>query len=277
LSDGGDIVTPTRIRATLPVVLALATLFVVLAGRPWAFPDGRAGVAQHQSGCSCHSPDPSAGVSVSIQGPNAVAPGSTNSYTVTVSGPAGTQGGFDLESTGGTFIPGTGNKVLTGDLVHANPNSRSWTFQWTAPATAGTAQWYAVGLAADGSGTEDGDQWNFYGGAVSTPFTIQVNSLIGMDEPRVMRAQLGTPMPNPSREGMAVAYRMPMRAMAELSVIDARGARVCVLESGTRDSGMHMARWDGRGADGERVRPGVYFLCLRTRGEMHTTRILRTE
>jgi hypothetical protein len=59
-------------------------------------------------------------------------------------------------------------------MTHSNDTARSWTFTWTAPATAGAASFYAVGLAADGDGTPNGDSWNWYGDAVNTAFAITV-------------------------------------------------------------------------------------------------------
>ena len=142
---------------------------------------GRTGVSTSANGCSCHgsSPNANGAVSASLTGPQTVLAGSLSNYTISVAGaPSGAAGGFNLKADGGTFTAGTGNKVSNGELTHSNNSSRSWSFKWTAPAIAGTYRFWAVGMTSNGSGT-GGDSWNWYGGTVSTPFTITVGAPIG--------------------------------------------------------------------------------------------------
>jgi len=139
---------------------------------------GRTGVSTSASGCNCHgsTPNASGAVTVSITGPQTVAAGSTNAYTISVSGgPSGTKGGFDLSANGGTLVAGTGSKVSGSELTHSNNSQRIWSFTWTAPATAGSYGFAAVGMASNGSGT-GGDSWDWYGDAAAAPFAIVVES-----------------------------------------------------------------------------------------------------
>lgn len=162
--------SPRFIGAFLTAGLALWAAHLLADG------SGRTGVSTSSNGCSCHgsSPNANGAVTVSVTGPQAVVAGTINDYTIAVSGgPSGTTGGFDLSASGGTFTAGTGNKVSGGDLTHSNNSRRSWSFRWTAPATAGTYRFAAVGLASNGSGS-GGDSWNWYGGAAASPFTITV-------------------------------------------------------------------------------------------------------
>lgn len=162
---------PALLGATLSVCMALWATYLLADG------SGRTGVSTSSSGCSCHgsSPNANGAVTVTITGPQAVVAGATSSYTLSVAGgPSGTTGGFDLSTNGGTLVAGTGSKLSGGELTHANNSRRSWSFQWTAPATAGTYRFAAVGLASNGSGSS-GDSWNWYGGAAATPFSITVS------------------------------------------------------------------------------------------------------
>jgi hypothetical protein len=137
---------------------------------------GKTGYSSSSSGCSCHgsSPNGAGAVTVSITGPQSVMAGSVSSYTVAVTGgPTGTTGGFDLSSNGGTFTAGTGDKVSSGEMTHSSNARRSWSFTWTAPATAGTYRFVAIGLSSNGNGSS-GDSWNWYGGAAGSPFNITV-------------------------------------------------------------------------------------------------------
>jgi hypothetical protein len=140
---------------------------------------GRTGGSTSTTGCSCHSSSPNTGgaVTVSITGPQTVQTGSTSAFTISVTGgPSGTTGGFNLSADGGTFTAGAGNKVSSGQLTHSDGTRRSWSFQWTAPASSGTYHFYAVGQPTNGSGT-GGDSWNWYGGAAGTAFTITVDAV----------------------------------------------------------------------------------------------------
>ena len=166
------VVRPGLFGTVLTVSLALWAAYLLADG------SGRTGVATSTSGCSCHgsSPNAAGAVTVAISGPQAVVAGSTNSYTISATGgPAGTTGGFDLNTNGGTLVAGTGSRVSGSDLTHSNNSRRSWTFTWTAPATAGSFRFAAVGLSSNGSGS-GGDSWNWYGGSTGAPFTITVGA-----------------------------------------------------------------------------------------------------
>jgi hypothetical protein len=139
---------------------------------------GRTGKAQSANGCNCHGSTHSTGVTVTITGPQTVAPSSKHSYTVSVSGGPTVLGGFNLKTAAGTLTAGPNTTVSGLEVTHSNGFERSWTFDWTAPATVGTQNFYAIAVAADGSGDEAGDEWNWYGGAVNTAFAISVNTIV---------------------------------------------------------------------------------------------------
>ena len=169
-----------RINLTVMVV-TLVTL--AWAGYLAANSGGRVGVCESANGCNCHGPDPNGNgdVTVSITGPQDVQVGSTNSYMISVSGgPAGTTGGFNLCTSEGTLIPGTGNEESQGELTHSNGNNRSWTFEWTAPGTETVASFTAVAMSTNDGGTS-GDSWNWYGDAVGTGFDIAVTATVPTD------------------------------------------------------------------------------------------------
>ena len=166
------VVTPELFAAILTSSITLWAAYLLADG------SGRTGVATSSSGCSCHGSTPNAAgaVSVTITGPQTVLAGSTSSYTLSVAGgPAGTTGGFDLNANGGTLVAGTGSRVSGSDLTHSNNSRRSWSFTWTAPATAGNYRFAGIGMASNGSGS-GGDSWNWYGGAAAAPFTITVGA-----------------------------------------------------------------------------------------------------
>ncbi|MBK8975872.1 MAG: hypothetical protein IPM29_08085 [Planctomycetes bacterium] len=114
-----------------------------------------------------------------------LAAGETVPVTLQVSGgPSGTRGGFAAENTGGAFVAGTGTRINTSGragqyAAHSNNSSRSWSFQYTAPATAGDYRVYAVGMASSGS-SSNGDVIAFNGSVGTatqgTPVYVGVNA-----------------------------------------------------------------------------------------------------
>ncbi len=83
-------------------------------------------------------------------------------------------------------------------------------------------------------------------------------------------------MPNPFRSSTRVAYVLPAEAPVQLAVYDIAGRRVALLVDGMQPEGGHEAVWDGRGDDGTRAAPGIYFLRLVAGAETRTVKALLT-
>ncbi len=254
----------------------LAAVLTLGAGTAFADANGRTGRAQSATGCSCHGSQ-SAAVTVTITGPQNVQVASTHSYTVTVSGgPASTAGGFDLKVSGGTLTAGANNSVSGTEVTHTNPNSRSWTFTWTAPATAGTQNFWAVAVAADNGGDEGGDPWNWYGGALNTAFPITVSSSTGV-ESGPSRTWLAPPWPNPVSGSARVAFSLASPGRARLELLDTQGRRVATLANGELPAGRQDFVWAVRSDAGARVAPGTYFLKLTAPDQQLSKRVTVVE
>ena len=65
--------------------------------------------------------------------------------------------------------------------------------------------------------------------------------------------------PNPFNPATTLAYTLDRRSPVRLTVYDASGRLLRVLEEGTRDAGTHQAIWDGRDDEGRPLPSGVYF------------------
>ena len=114
--------------------------------------------------CGCHG-GASSSTSVSLSGqPSSYVPGQSYTLTVTVSNSqiSGTNGGFSLDASSGTFSnPGSNAKLDSGKVTHSNKNARSWTVDWTAPSSgSGTINFDVVGNAVNGASGNNGDAWN---------------------------------------------------------------------------------------------------------------------
>ena len=102
---------------------------------------------QTGSDCTtCHNSPNGGPPTVTLSGPTTIAPGATGDYTFTITPAAGsdqTQGGFNVSVNSGTLIAGTGSQLSGVELTHDGPmagaGTLSWSFQWTAPASPGTA------------------------------------------------------------------------------------------------------------------------------------------
>lgn len=255
-----------------PWVLLAASL-VLGAGAVSADVNGRTGKAQSTTGCSCHGTTRTSSVTTTITGPQSVTTGSTNQYTVSVTGGfAGTQGGFGLKASGGTLTAGANNQVSGTEVTHMDANSRSWTFSWTAPATAGTQNFWAIAQVVDGGLDTSGDMWNWFGGVVNTPFAIAVTSAAGVgDSPSL--GWLAPPSPNPCVTGSRISFSLASAASVQLDVLDASGRRVRTLARGALPAGGQSVNWDRRSDGGSRVPAGVYFVHLSTPQHGFTTRL----
>jgi hypothetical protein len=91
-------------------------------------------------------------------------------------------------------------------------------------------------------------------------------------------AWLGPPAPNPGRDARAIRFALPAEMPVSLRLFDARGGRVATLLDGdVRRAGQHLLAWSGRGARGERLPSGVYFLRLQagSRDEMRRLCVIR--
>lgn len=265
--------TFTRTQTRIAVSAIFAAALLIGAGQVLADNTGRTGRTQSTTGCSCHGSTQTPGVTVAITGPQAVITGSTNPYTVTVSGgPVSPSGGFNLKGSGGTFVAGANNHVAGLEVTHSIGTLRSWTFSWTAPATAGPQNFLAIALAADGGDDTSADEWNYYGGAMNTQFVINVAAAAGVgDTPSL--TWIAPPLPNPCRNGTRISFSLADAGNVQLTLMDAAGRRVRTLASGTMAAGRQSVPWDGRMEDGARAAAGVYFVRLTTPQRELSTRI----
>jgi len=70
--------------------------------------------------------------------------------------------------------------------------------------------------------------------------------------------------PNPADQAIAIRFAVPHDQAVTLEVFDAAGRRLRTLVDAVIPRGDHVQRWDGLGSDGGRLRPGTYFVRLRT-------------
>jgi hypothetical protein len=75
-------------------------------------------------------------------------------------------------------------------------------------------------------------------------------------------------MPNPFRTALGFSVVLPAPSDLEVGVFDLGGRRVTTLHRGVAAAGQHAFQWDGRDANGAKVRGGVYFVRARAAGQL---------
>jgi len=141
---------------------------------------GRSGNPATNGGTTCNScHNGGTAPTVTIAGPSTVAPLSSNTYALKISGGQEIAGGLDVSATSGTLgVTDIGTQLLSGEITHDNPRnaaadgSVTFTFQWTAPSSAGSATLYAAGNSVDLSGSSSGDR----AGTASKAITVASTS-----------------------------------------------------------------------------------------------------
>lgn len=118
--------------------------------------------------------------------------------------------------------------------------------------------------------TPDGAYLVGYGADIVAPygkrgFLIHTDrALVGVEPsptPAPARVALAA-SPNPSRHGTSFSVTLGAAGRARLGIYDASGRLVRQVLDGERGAGTHHIAWDGRDADGQAVRAGVYFTRL---------------
>lgn len=174
------------------MILAVAGLSIsVLTGSSSGFMGNNTGMPGTGTCANCHGPLNSGGISLTGFPAN-YSPGTT--YTITVSiNQASNANGFQgviidgSNNSSGSFTSGAGSQTtnMGGNqlIVHTAPNTTgSWTFDWTAPATAaGTLTFYLVGNAANGNNISDPGDIIYSANFTSQPAAVVTASVTDYD------------------------------------------------------------------------------------------------
>jgi C1A family cysteine protease len=85
---------------------------------------------------------------------------------------------------------------------------------------------------------------------------------------------LRAPEPNPSARSFLLEFELSDAVPVDFSVYDVSGRCVAVLAAGILEAGPHSIRW-APGSDGwPEVPPGLYFVRLASRYELHTAKVI---
>jgi hypothetical protein len=80
---------------------------------------------------------------------------------------------------------------------------------------------------------------------------------------------------NPFVTSTDLTFRLDRPGPTRVRVIDVRGREVATLLNESRDTGVHVVRWDGRDRGGRQVPAGVYFVSVETDAGESSRKVIR--
>jgi hypothetical protein len=81
-------------------------------------------------------------------------------------------------------------------------------------------------------------------------------------------------VPNPFNPSTRISYSLDREHTVTITIYDATGRRVRVLDEGRQSPGTHGVEWDGRGESGRSLASGVYFYTLRAGSATRTRKMV---
>ncbi len=143
-------------------------------------------------------------------------------------------------------------------VAEHQPNSGAWDWHPT------------VGASAARVRVVSRDSTGVTGASTSEAFAIEARVV-----PLPAVVAFANPTPNPSAEAVVFAFELPVASRVHVGVRDAAGRLVRTLVDAPFAAGSASTSWDGRDAEGGRVRPGIYFVRCEAGGRSFTRRVVR--
>ena len=157
----------------------------------------------------------------------------------------------------------TGAGGVLDTLAIGLPNSPPFSWLVTGPVTSDAFMKVVARDAAGNAGSDLSDA------------AFSIGSTTGIDANHPVAFALLPVVPNPEHLNGMIQYALPRAADIRLSVLDLQGREVVVLAAGTREAGLHVAKWNGETASGH-ASAGVYFVRLRTPERTFMRRLVLT-
>lgn len=244
-------------------------------------PSGKTGSPGDGANCTqCHSGTPTtqAGLITSTIPGAGYTPGQTYTITASIVSNPTVKFGFEVspQNTSGTQmgtlvvtnstetqLVGAGKYITHKSAGTAGTGSRTWTFNWTAPAAgSGAVTFYGAFNKTNNSGTNSGDA------IVLSSLTVQENTATSIAEEN---ANLNVNVfPNPSSEHFTLSYELMENAKVEARLISLTGQVVKVLMDEEQVAGKTEKRFEIDPS----IAKGTYFVSVSVNGVSSTQKIL---
>jgi hypothetical protein len=118
----------------------------------------------------------------------------------------------------------------------------------------------------------------FYTSILSRPHSGvagMFTSNVGVFEPSTVAVLALRATPNPARAGQALEFTLPAATPVRIEIHNVAGRLVRTFEAGSLPAGPHRIAWDGHGADGAQLAPGMFFVTLEAGAERSHAKVLR--
>jgi hypothetical protein len=218
------------------------------------------------SGCTCHG-SANSSVVVEITGPSQVSTGATTTYQVTISGGSGTAVCVDIAASAGTLsaydsaLKTAGSELISNGTKTYTSGKYKYSFNYTAPTTAGKQTLYATGLPSKNTG------WNF---APDKSVEIMSTAGIEVEQNLIPREfMLSQNFPNPFNPSTVINFTVPFRQYMTGQVLDIQGKIISELVNDQIDSGTHQVVWNA-----QNIATGIYFFRLQSGNSSKTIKLL---
>ncbi len=248
-------------------------------------PPGRTGNPGELSGASCDLTGCHTGglsvtdetVSVSSTIPsNGYNPGQTYTITVTMNNPGGTKFGFEIspQSNTGSLIGTLSNAGAGAQLIGSSKyvthtiagtsgsGSKSWTFDWTAPAigTGNVTFWGAYNFA-NGNNAATGDV------IVNDTYIVQ-EALVSINEIGTLSEGFSI-YPNPAVDKVNVAFHINSPENVSIELLSVDGKLVSEFTNEYLLSGEHKFNFDV-----STINAGIYFVKVLEGNNSHIKKVM---
>lgn len=218
-------------------------------------------------GSAINSGPGSATVSI-VGNPTGYVPGQTYQIQVSVANNGRSKFGFALSADNGSGInrgslADGGNsavQVLNNYATHTSSglsgtDSKTWTFNWTAPATAqGTVRFLAYGNASNSSNSDNGDLI-YSATRTFAPATTGIADVTGLGNVEVY--------PNPVKDKFNMSIQLKKDGIVKAELINRNGTKVQQLFSESFESGANLIPVQLP----EGLSKGIYYLLLHQNGQ----------
>jgi hypothetical protein len=272
---------------SLQISIAGSILIISLTSARVLQDNGIAGYTNspsEQNCTACHSSFAlnSGGGSIAISttpsmSPTGYTPGATYTVAVTVA-----KTGVNLFGIGAEILTSTNTNAGTISIINASEtkllnsgarrnvvhqlnggtgaDSKTFSFQWVAPATPGAATIYAAGVAANGNGQNSSDY-------VYTT-SLSISSSVGIKEYNL--SSTVSLYPNPARESVTLSYELDKDALVECSLSGLNGQHIADFYSEKQTAGNHEQKL----LIPSSVQTGLYLLHLKVDGQATSRRLI---
>jgi hypothetical protein len=244
-----------------------STIFVsilILVAATYLLSSSGGKTGRTQSGCTCHGSLSAGNAAINLTSNPDIFAGSGyapgNIYTLSLSvtgGPTGSNGGFNLKSTAGSLSNAGSNAKIVGDeATHSNPDSRSWTVDWTAPdAAVESVTFNYAGNAVNGNFGTSGDDPTPIESMVANKQTTAVYDNFVTKKTFEVKQNY----PNPFNSETKIQYQINTAGPVKFKIYDLSGREIFQDIRSHSQAGNYFFTWNAKTIAGQSVVSGTYI------------------